>query len=351
MNTNIKKQIIKFIKKYTKSAIAVAAILSIVIILFLFAIIGTISQFANNSNVSNNTKSWEGSFLNQEVMMDSVSGGNVNYSRSEKMMVMPSPESINEEMGEYDESAERKVIKTGSLSLIVEDIESSRKVIVAIANEFEGFVQRANFSKGNHNVYYENGIQKKSLMKSGYLDLKIPTKNFEQALEKIKVVAIDVENENVSASDVTEQYSDLETQIKNKKAEEDQYRAILKRSGEIKDVLEVTKYMNKARSDRERLQGRLNVLSNQVKLSSVRVNLISKKDVEIFGIKWSPIYDIKLGFKGLLDDAKELYHILWAFVFKLPIYLVWVVIFVFGFKFGILGWKKVKGKVWGKKKK
>ena len=252
----------------------------------------------------------------------------------------------------YDKSMERKLVKRGSLSLIVENMDKAKSEIERITKSFGGFVQDARFSeKGYLNSLQNYSAKTKKGSKSGYFEVKIPTEKFSEAFSAYKATALKVEGESVSVNDVTERYLDLETQIKNKKAEEEQYRQILKKAYKVEDVLKVTQYINKTRMEIERMQGRLNFLKNQVLLSSIRINLISEKDMEFYGVVWSPWYEIKSAFHGFLQDGVNFLNRSIAFVFKLPFIIIDILLWLLLF---FVLWKvflKIKNKLWDKKKK
>ena len=204
---------------------------------------------------------------------------NLDYDMAESMMpMMDDGEAI------YDEDVERKIVKNGNLSLVVKNIDLAKTEIKNITQEFDGFIQSSNFSE-NDNYEYHNGERRiKNSTKHGYFDLKIPSDKFELAFDKYKAVSLKVNNESVSGNDVTEEFLDIASQIKNKKAEIEQYRIILKQAKKVEDILQVTKYLNSAQTELDRKQGRLNYLSNQVELSSIRIEIVSEKDVAVFGV-------------------------------------------------------------------
>ncbi len=340
------QKILNLIKKYKKTTIALAIFFAIVILLVLSIIYQLVG---NGSSYKNAVTFAEGAMDMAMAPSDSMFE---QKSISKRSYQNSMPLEIDQGVNKYDKNIERKIIKNGNLSLVVKDIKKAKQEIENITSQYHGFIQSANFSENEYKNYNNRYKEvRESISRSGYFDVKIPSKDFKAAFGDYKKVALKIENESISASDVTEQYLDLETQIKNKQAEEDQYRIILKRSGKISDVLEVTKYLNSARKERERLQGRLNYLSNQVELSSIRINIVSEKDVEILGIVWSPLKEVKAGFRNLLEDLKNLADEAIAFTFKLPILLMWLVIIFYGIK---IGWKilvSLKKKIFNKKNK
>ncbi|GMQ95151.1 MAG: hypothetical protein BMS9Abin13_263 [Patescibacteria group bacterium] len=207
---------------------------------------------------------------------------------------------------------ERKIVKNGSLSLVVKKTEDVIGKIKNIAVKLGGFVEYSNV--------YETGENKKA----GSITIRVPAAFFDGAMNEIKTLAIKVERENVGARDVTEQFIDLEIRLQNMKAEEEQYRDILKRAVAIEDVLNVTARLSEVRQRIERAQGQMDYLSRQIKMSTISVSLISEADVEIFGVVWSPIATVKQALRDGLQAVVIYLNILIGIFFKLPAYLLWI---------------------------
>ncbi len=221
--------------------------------------------------------------------------------------------------GAYDESVERRVIQNGSLSLVVKSLEEARVGIQQKAESLGGHIQAASFYENDyrpHDNYYRE--DRAHTVRSGSLTIRVPSDKFNEAVEVFKGFALTVQNENVYTNDVTEQYTDLQTRIKNKKAEEDQYRSLLSRATKVEDILKVTQYINQTRNEAERLEGQFNRLSNQVSLSTINVSLTAEEDIEVLGIVWSPWQEIKAGFRSFIQDIVDFVNLVIRFVFALP---------------------------------
>lgn len=212
--------------------------------------------------------------------------------------------------------ADKKVIKNGSLSLMVKNADDSITKINSIAGQNEGFVE-------NSNIYeISEGI------KFGSVTIRVPSKNFDGVMEAIKAIAVKVQNENTNSRDVTAEYVDLEAQVKNYKAEERQYQDIMARAVKIDDVLNVAGRLAEVRGKIDRIQGQLNYLSRQVDMSTITVSMTAEPEVRVFGIVWRPLTVLKQAFKSLLTDLVGFVDWLIKFVFKVPVYLLRIAVAV-----------------------
>jgi len=258
----------------------------------------------------------------------SISYGN-DYAYEEQALPFLTPEkkelSTTESADSYEaedtetaagELTEKKVIKTGSLTIEVDKVEESSGQITDIAKANEGFVQSSNVWTDTQ------GDQ------TGTIIIKIPADKFESVFEQLKGLAVNVERENVSGQDVTEQYMDLQAQLKNYRAEEEQYLSILDKANTVDDILKVTKQLSYVRGNIERVEGRIKYLENVTDYSTITVYMSQEVKVEVPTSKWRPLNNLKTAFsywvkalQWLLDAA------VWIIIFLGPMVVVsWLVI-------------------------
>lgn len=229
---------------------------------------------------------------------------------------------------------DKKIIKNGSLSLIVKNTEESIFKINDIAKSFEGFLE-------NSNVYeVSEGV------KSGNITVRVPSRNFMNAMEALKKVAVKVSNESISSNDVTAQYVDLEAEVKNYKAEETQYREIMSRAVKIEDVLNVSAKLAEVRGKIDRTQAQINYLSRQVEMSTISLSLTGESEVKIFGIVWRPFTVLKQSIRNLFADLANLADWIIGFIFKLPVLIIKLALIVFVIFVAIKVFKKIINFLW-----
>ena len=182
-------------------------------------------------------------------------------------------------ISQSDSVLDKKIIKNGSLNLKVSNADQANQDIVSIAKSNGGDV----FSS---NVYNRNNI------KSGMVTVKVPVANFEKTFAEIKKVAALVIQESTSGQDVTEEYADLQAQLKNKQAEEQQFVEIMKQAQKIQDILDVTEQLSRVRGEIEQLQGRIKFLDSQTDMASISVSLSEDQNI-IVSDSWRPWQVIK----------------------------------------------------------
>jgi len=215
-------------------------------------------------------------------------------------------------------SAPRKVVKDGKLEILVKKAEETAEKIKAIAAEQGGFVDDVNIKNVSETS------------KSGTVTIRVPADNFDETLAQIKSLAIKVDKESANATDITEVFVDLEARLKTLKAQEAQYLKILDQAKTVKDILSVSTDLGYIRSDIERLEGKIRLLSSEVDMSSITVSLTEEADVQLFGIRWRPLFVLKQAVRNMLSGLSGYADSMITFIFLLPTLLLWLATFVAG---------------------
>lgn len=176
---------------------------------------------------------------------------------------------------------ERLVIENADLAIVVKDPETRMKEIADMANEMGGFVVSSNI----YTTYYgPNSVE----APGANIVIRVPSERLDEALEKIKEGAVDVDYENRTGQDVTNIYVDLQSQLKAKQAAEKKLLEILDAANETEDVLAVYTELQRIQSEIEVLKGQIKYYDESTSTSAVNVTLIAEetvKPVEIGGWK------------------------------------------------------------------
>jgi hypothetical protein len=165
---------------------------------------------------------------------------------------------------------EQKVIKTSYISLEVTDFYEAANTIEDLAEKYRGYT--SNVSAQN----YGGRI-------IGTVTIRVPAEYFEDIVQDIEKIG-ELQEQNISLEDVTEEYIDLTARLENLKRQEERYREILDMATTVEDVLKVETQLERIRGDIESFQGRLNYLDNKIQYSTVQV-LISEPETIVHEAK------------------------------------------------------------------
>ncbi len=166
--------------------------------------------------------------------------------------------------------------------------------------------------------------------------LRVPVEQFEPLVQNVLALG-EIEKNQRTSQDVTEQYYDIEARIRNKKSEEKSLTKILdERTGKLEDVLRIEAELSRVRGEIEQLEGRMRVLENLSSLATLNVSIREREKFEPpppavadFPTQVSRTWESSL--HGLIDLGKGV--ILWAvnWVPWIPLlilgaFLAWIVL-------------------------
>jgi len=212
--------------------------------------------------------------------------------------------------GEVSSPSERLVIKTGWLSLLVKDVRESVDKMQKLATELSGFVVDSQVTVVD---------EKKETLRAT-VTIRVPAEKFDEALATLKKEALKVESEQTSGQDVTEEYTDLESRLRNLEATEAQLLKIMERAGEIKDVLAVQQELTRIREQIETTKGRIKFLEESAKMAKITANFATKEEeLPIVEERWQPLATVKAALRSLVSFSQTIADkLLYAFVFFSP---------------------------------
>lgn len=215
---------------------------------------------------------------------------------------------------------QRKIIGKAWLELIVEDVDATVQNIDALMQELGGYVSTANLYRSQYDG--SDALQ-------GTLTLRVPAADLDLAMNRLESVALDVRSKRIDRQDVTDQYSDIEAQLRNLEATEHELRELLaevraKPDATAEDILVVHRSLTEVRQEIEQLQGRKNMMDNLVGMSTIEVTLIP--DVinrPVVEAGWRPGVVARNATRALVSTMQLLGDIIiWVAVFVLPLIIL-----------------------------
>ena len=206
----------------------------------------------------------------------------------------------------------RKIVYTNNISIVVKDPAASAQQIQQMATAAGGYVSQSQLSQ------YTGDLMR------GMVVIRVPVESYEQVLGQIRKLGVRVLSDNSSASDVTSEYTDLEAQLRNLEAAETELAAMLtevraRPNAKPADILEVYNALTQKRGEIEQVKGRLQMLQNQVALSTITADLVPDEATKpVVEEGWQPLVTLK-------DSSRALVNILQGLVDLLITLLVVVV--------------------------
>jgi Domain of unknown function (DUF4349) len=208
-------------------------------------------------------------------------------------------------------SEDRKTIRTSSMDLIVKSPADSAEKIRQLATKADGFLVSSDMYGGGN-------------ASSALLTIRVPTGKFEEVRAEIRKLGLRLESEKLEAQDVTKQYVDQSSRLRNLHAQETQYLGILKQAKTVKDTLDVSEKLNAVRGEIEQGQAEFDALSKQVENMALTISLRAAEEAQVFGLHWRPLYQLKLAARQGVDGMGDYAAAMAAFLFYLPTVLLWL---------------------------
>lgn len=216
-------------------------------------------------------------------------------------------------------AVERIVIKNADLAIVVSDVEGRMKNIQVMAQQMGGFVVSSNLYQSYTSNYVE--------VPEAQVTIRVPSEKLEDALDQIKKDVVEVQTETVSGQDVTAEYVDLKSRLKNLEAAEAQLDEILKNATDTEDVVNIFNQLVYYREQIELVKGQIKYYEEAAALSAISIRIIAEETVQPLVIgKWEPKGVALEAVQDLIDFLKGFTEFLIRFViYTLP---VWIIIFI-----------------------
>jgi hypothetical protein len=148
------------------------------------------------------------------------------------------------------------LIYVGDVQMAVEqeDFAATLDKVIDIAESFGGYLAGRK----------DNSVQ-----------VRVPSQHFREGLARMEKLG-EVQHRSVSAEDVSEQYSDLETRLLNLKAARQRLQELLARAGTMADMLQVTHELERVAGEIDQIEGKMRYLRSRAAFSLVTVTLAPK---------------------------------------------------------------------------
>ena len=212
-------------------------------------------------------------------------------------------------------SEERMIVRTAEVALVVKDTEDTVAQIKSIVSTLGGYVVDTRLWRDEEQL-------------RGSITVRVPSESLDDALSQFKALAVKVERESGSSQDVTEEYTDLDAQLRNLEATEQELLELLKtvreKTGKAEDILAVHRELTNIRGQIEQIKGRMQYLKRTSAMAAVTIELIP--DVlarPIAGSGWRPSETVAGAFRALVQTLRFIADAaIWIVLYVLPVAVV-----------------------------
>jgi hypothetical protein len=208
---------------------------------------------------------------------------------------------------------ERLVIRNANLTIVVTDPSQSVEDISQMAQGMGGFVVSSNI--------YQTTFDDTVVANRASITIRVPAEHLDEALGQIKDDALEIRNENISGQDVTQEYTDLKSQLRNLEAAEEELLEIMDASTQAEHVLEVFEHLRQVRGEIEITKGRIQYYEESARMSAISVEIIPDVAARPLQIgRWQPEGTAKAAVEALINTLQFLGDaIIWGLICVVPI--------------------------------
>lgn len=209
------------------------------------------------------------------------------------------------------EVQEQLIIRNADLSIIVDDTDATIEAIRAQVNTLGGW-------EVNSNIWSYNGV------KRGNIQVRVPAEKLDSFLEQVQTLANEVTRESSSGQDVTEEFVDLQAQLRNLQVTRDRVRAFLDDAEDVEDALAVNGELSRLEGQIESITGRINYLQSAARYSSVSIEITPDELAQPITIGgWHPEGTIRDAIDALIHTLQWLANVvIYMVLLILPVLLI-----------------------------
>ena len=180
-------------------------------------------------------------------------------------------ESLTDQSKETESSKETKtqrmIIHNASISANVKELSVAQEKITQKVKKYNGYIVESTvYQESESNSY-------------GKMVVRVPEEHFETFLVEAESEVTKVLEHNVTGEDVTEQYVDLESRLKSKRAVEARLLVFMEKAEKTEDLLKISDDLAKVQEEIEIIVGKMKFLENQTSLSTIEMTLYENKIV------------------------------------------------------------------------
>ena len=152
---------------------------------------------------------------------------------------------------------QRIIVRTVDMGIVVRDVTAAIEAATDIARDLGGWLVASDHS----------------LKHQGRVSVRVPADSLDDAIDRLRELALEVDHEVTNSVDVTDEYVDLNSRMRNLEATETALLALFDRAERVEDALGVQRELVWVQEEMEVIQGRIAYLEQTSAFSLLNVNL------------------------------------------------------------------------------
>lgn len=169
------------------------------------------------------------------------------------------------------------LVYTAQITLAVFEVNNSLNAVEGLGKDLGGFMARRDDAS---------------------ITIRVPVSRFDEAVKKIEKIG-DMLHRNVVAEDVTEEFRDLEVQLKGARAVQERLTQLLAKATKVEESIAIEKELDRVTSEIDRIEGRMKFLKDRAAYSTITVTFQPKASENLtqtpFRLPGKWLYELGLG--------------------------------------------------------
>ena len=223
-----------------------------------------------------------------------------------------------------------KIIRNGIIQMETLSFDAAVKGILSKTNSIGAYVQSSNVTGTNIESKLSEQIRRGSFI------LRIPKTKFDSFILDIGNLG-SITSQQISSEDVTSAYFDTQAHLKSLTIQEDRLLELLKKTGELKDIIVLEKELSTIRYEIEGLTGNLKKWDNLIEFCTLNIEVS-----EVHKIKENPVSFVDKIVNGFTSSVKSVVDFSKGFIVIISTVIPYLVILSVIFLIGRYIYKYIK---------
>ena len=151
----------------------------------------------------------------------------------------------------------RMIVRTVDMALTVGDLAGALQEVQALAEGMNGWVVQSSRQEDHR----------------AFISVRVPAERVDEAMGRLRELARKVDSEVSSSRDVTDEYVDHQSRLRNLRASEEQLLELLGQTAKVEELLLVQQELTEVRGQIEEIEGRIKLLEETAAFSLISVSL------------------------------------------------------------------------------
>ncbi|HEY8768809.1 MAG TPA: DUF4349 domain-containing protein [Dehalococcoidia bacterium] len=162
---------------------------------------------------------------------------------------------------------DRKIERQATLDITVDDVAGTVSRIEAAAGDAGGFISQETITQATTSG--PNDVKRQQAT----VQIRVPAEKYTAVMNDLRGLAKEVTSENSQTSEVTGQYTDLQSQLRNLQSTEQQYLTLMGTATTVGDILTVQDRLNSVQGQIEQVQGQIQLLDNLTAMATITIDV------------------------------------------------------------------------------